>query len=175
MDCSLPGFWVHGIFQARTLERVAISFSRGSSPTKDWTWISCVAGRFFTNWGTRTLQNLDPLNVFSSQLVPTEPPATSPSQLHVFLQVRASLLESCLSLQLGGSSLLCNLSSLRDLTRIINLQFVQLFFLIGRVVTTTPKPFTHQTGGRKVAFFSMSLWTEIGTLCRLIERSGNNS
>ena len=31
MDCSLPGSSVHGILQARTLEWVAISFSRGSS------------------------------------------------------------------------------------------------------------------------------------------------
>ena len=31
MDCSLPGFSVHGIFQAKILEWVAISFSRGSS------------------------------------------------------------------------------------------------------------------------------------------------
>ena len=31
LDCSLPGCYVHGIFQARTLERVAVSFSRGSS------------------------------------------------------------------------------------------------------------------------------------------------
>ena len=31
MDCSLPGFSIHGIFQARILEWVAISFSRGSS------------------------------------------------------------------------------------------------------------------------------------------------
>ena len=31
MDCSLPGFSVHGILQARILEWVAISFSRGSS------------------------------------------------------------------------------------------------------------------------------------------------
>ena len=30
MDCSSPGFFVHGILQARTLEWVAISFSRGS-------------------------------------------------------------------------------------------------------------------------------------------------
>ena len=30
-DCSLPGSSVHGIFQARVLEWVAISFSRGSS------------------------------------------------------------------------------------------------------------------------------------------------
>ena len=35
MDCSLPGFSVHGIFQARVLEWVAISFSRGSSQPRD--------------------------------------------------------------------------------------------------------------------------------------------
>ena len=35
MNCSLPGSSVHGIFQARILEWVAILFSRGSSPTRD--------------------------------------------------------------------------------------------------------------------------------------------
>ena len=42
MDCSLPGFSVHGIFQARILEWVAISFSRRSSWPRDWTSVSCV-------------------------------------------------------------------------------------------------------------------------------------
>ena len=40
MDCSLPGFSVHGIFQARILEWVAVSFTRGSSRPRDWTQIS---------------------------------------------------------------------------------------------------------------------------------------
>ena len=31
MDCSLPSFSIHGIFQVTVLEKVAISFSRGSS------------------------------------------------------------------------------------------------------------------------------------------------
>ena len=53
MDCSPPGSSVHGIFQARVLEWVAISFSRGSSQPSDWTQVSCIAGRFFTNWATR--------------------------------------------------------------------------------------------------------------------------
>ena len=52
MDCSLPGFSVHGIFQARILEWVAIPFSRGSSQPRDWTWVSCTVGRFFTVWAT---------------------------------------------------------------------------------------------------------------------------
>ena len=47
MDCSLPSSSVHGILQARILEWVAISSSRGSSCPKDLTQISCIAGRFF--------------------------------------------------------------------------------------------------------------------------------
>ena len=39
---------VHGILQARTLEWVAISFSRRSSWPRNWTWVSRIAGRFFT-------------------------------------------------------------------------------------------------------------------------------
>ena len=42
MDCSLPGFSVHGILQARILEWVAMPFSRGSSRPKDGTWVSCI-------------------------------------------------------------------------------------------------------------------------------------
>ena len=43
MDCSLPGFSVHGVFQARILEWVAISSSRGSSWLRDQTCISYVS------------------------------------------------------------------------------------------------------------------------------------
>ena len=60
LDCSPPGSWVHGIFQARILEWVAISFSSGSSQSRDWTHISCVswtAGGFFTHWAVREAQN----------------------------------------------------------------------------------------------------------------------
>ena len=42
MDCNLPGSSVHGIFQARILECVAISFSRRSSQPRDWTHISFI-------------------------------------------------------------------------------------------------------------------------------------
>ena len=48
VDCSPPGFSVHGILQARILEWVAIFSSRGSSWPWDWTRASCTAGRFFT-------------------------------------------------------------------------------------------------------------------------------
>ena len=40
MDCSQPGSSVYGIFQARILEWVAISYSRGSSPSEDQTYVS---------------------------------------------------------------------------------------------------------------------------------------
>ena len=43
MDCSLPGSSVQGIFQARVLEWITISFSRGSSQARDQTSISCVS------------------------------------------------------------------------------------------------------------------------------------
>ena len=52
MDYSLQGSSDHGIFQARVLEWVAISFSRGSSRARDRTRVSHIAGRRFTIWAT---------------------------------------------------------------------------------------------------------------------------
>ena len=45
VDCSPPGFSIHGAFQARILEWFATSFSRGSSPPRDRTQVSRIAGR----------------------------------------------------------------------------------------------------------------------------------
>ena len=53
MDCSLPASSTHGIFQARILEWVAISFSRGSSRPRDRTQASHITGRHFTVWATK--------------------------------------------------------------------------------------------------------------------------
>ena len=61
--CSPPGFSVHGILQARTLEWVAISSSRGSSRPRDGICIPDLAGGFFA----------------------TEPPGTPPRCLFLFL------------------------------------------------------------------------------------------
>ena len=50
MDCSPPGYSVHGIFQAITLEWAAISFSGGYSQSRDHTpvsWSPALAGGFF--------------------------------------------------------------------------------------------------------------------------------
>ena len=48
VDWSLPGSSAHGILQARILEWVAMTFSRGSSRPSDQTQVSGTAGRFFT-------------------------------------------------------------------------------------------------------------------------------
>ena len=53
MDCSPPGSSVYEIFQAGILEWVALSFSRESSPPRDQTLVSHIAGRFFTVQTTR--------------------------------------------------------------------------------------------------------------------------
>ena len=57
MDCSLPGSSIHGILQARILEWIVISFSRGSSWPRDRIQVSVIAGRFFTIWATREAHN----------------------------------------------------------------------------------------------------------------------
>ena len=48
MDCRPPGSSVREILQARILEWIVILFSRGSFWSRDQTWVSCIAGRFFT-------------------------------------------------------------------------------------------------------------------------------
>ena len=65
MDPSLPGFSVHRIFQARILEWVAVSFSKGSSQLRDRTSISNIAGGFFT---TSTSWE-DPLDLYKNPSV----------------------------------------------------------------------------------------------------------
>ena len=71
MDCSVQGFSVHKILQARILQWVAIPFSRGSSRPRGRTQVSCIAGRFFTVWTTRGALIIGTAN-------PEVPPPTSP-------------------------------------------------------------------------------------------------
>ena len=53
MDCGLPGSSIYGISQARVLEWVAISFSRGSSQPRNRTSISCTGRQILYHWATR--------------------------------------------------------------------------------------------------------------------------
>ena len=64
MDCSLPGSSVYGISQARILEWVVISFSRGSSSSRDWTCISWTLDSLPLNY----LES--PFLLLSSSLIP---------------------------------------------------------------------------------------------------------
>ena len=50
VECSPPGFSVHGILQTRILERVAYPLSRQSSWSRVRIWVSHIAGRFFAIW-----------------------------------------------------------------------------------------------------------------------------
>ena len=63
-------YTVHGILQARILEWVASTFSRGSSLVRDWTQVSRIASRFFTSQATREAQgkwNTDTITVITAQ------------------------------------------------------------------------------------------------------------
>ena len=64
MDCSPPGSSVHGIFQARNLGWVAISFFRGSSWPRDGTWVSYN----FLHWQTDSLPR-KPNNLYAWSLM----------------------------------------------------------------------------------------------------------
>ena len=56
MDCSLPGSSVHGDSPGKNTGMVSLPFSRGYSQPRDQTQVSCIAGRFFTDWANREAQ-----------------------------------------------------------------------------------------------------------------------
>ena len=69
MDCNPPGSSVHGILQARILEWVAISFSRGSSQPRDRTRVSRIVGRrFILNYSVNNVGKDDPVLLFPGRL-----------------------------------------------------------------------------------------------------------
>ena len=81
MDCSLPGSSVNGILEARMLEWVAISFSRGSSWPRDWTQVSRIVGRRFTVWATREAHSLEGLKDWCKAEAPILWPTATKSWL----------------------------------------------------------------------------------------------
>ena len=68
MECSPPGFSVHGILQASIPQWVAIPFSKGSSWPWDWTWVCLIAGRSFTIWDSRETFSGDILVIYTRSL-----------------------------------------------------------------------------------------------------------
>ena len=87
MDCRLPGSSIHGIFQARVLEWVAIYFSRRSSQPRDPTQVSRIAGRSFTIWATREARScvygIFPRQEYWSGL-PFPSPSTPPKKKDIY-------------------------------------------------------------------------------------------
>ena len=83
LNCSLPGSSIRGIFQARILEWVAISFCRGSSLPRDWTRVSCILDRCFTVWATREVCDVKSVPKSSSFFV--SPPIALCAFLRSFL------------------------------------------------------------------------------------------
>ena len=89
MDCSPPGSSAHGILQARILEWVAISFSRGSSRPMDRTQVSRIAGRRFNLWATREAQP-----TLEKQFVAQRSLVKNPMDLNSFLSPSSSSISS---------------------------------------------------------------------------------
>ena len=80
MNCSQLGSSIHGILQARILEWFAMIFSRGSSQPRNWTWVSCIVGRFFTIWATREV-DLHTLLCLPGSSDSKNPPAMKETQV----------------------------------------------------------------------------------------------
>ena len=114
-DCSLPGSSVHGILQARILEWVAISFSRGSSRPRNRTRVTCIAGGFFADWAMREAHDMSRLTKFLRAL--RAPEWSSPGALHP-LSPKASV--STTSCAMG------HLASTRRLLKVNSSDWTQL-------------------------------------------------
>ena len=111
-DWSLAGTSVQAILQARILEWVAMPSSRGSSPARDQTQLSCVfciAGRFFIAEPSEKPDHFIPLliRINSLKVAMTMKTGRQNSILPVLLPIRAQ--KKCYQL------FLCNASSLANL------------------------------------------------------------
>ena len=65
--CDPMDYTVHGILQVRKMEWIAFTFPSGSSPPRDRTRVSCIAGRFFTRWAIREF-SIATYSLFSNSL-----------------------------------------------------------------------------------------------------------
>ena len=68
IDYSLPGTSIHGVFQAKILEWVAIFFSRRSFRPRDWTQVSHIVGRCFTVWATTSSRGMETFKIHNALL-----------------------------------------------------------------------------------------------------------
>ena len=86
VDCSLPGSSVHGIPQARILEWVAISSSRGSSWPRDWTFVSCIGRWILYHWATRKAHRNAILKIYNRMLSPFSVLSKLISSISIYLR-----------------------------------------------------------------------------------------
>ena len=82
VDCGPSGSSVHGVLQEIILEWVAISFSSRSSPPRNRTWVSCIAGRLFIISATREL-NYDHGRIQTDPLKLVKQLEKAPFEIHV--------------------------------------------------------------------------------------------
>ena len=104
MDHSPIGSSLYGILQARMLEWVVISSSRGSSQARNQTpvsWVSWITGGFFTHWATWEAPIISYASLFSFDLLLISKIATS----DVFLQISLDK-QRCLWNSMNLSSIL---------------------------------------------------------------------
>ena len=81
MDCSPLGSSVHGSLQARLLEWVAISSSRGSSRPRDWncvSYVSCISRQILYHWATWEARALYQREIYCNVVKPS-----SQTNIHV--------------------------------------------------------------------------------------------
>ena len=78
---------IHGILQARTLEWVAIPFSRESSQSRDQIWVSCIAGGFFIIWANNNNNKNEVAQLCLNLCDPTDCSLPS-SSIHAIFQAR---------------------------------------------------------------------------------------
>ena len=76
--CNPMDYIVHGILQARILERVAFPFSRRSSWPRNRARVFCTAGRFFANWAIRKAHPISQMILYNS--APQSPASTTHNQ-----------------------------------------------------------------------------------------------
>ena len=86
MDYSLPGSSVNKIIPARILEWAIISFSRGSSPPKDWTRVSCISCTAGFTYYVMVTTNCSSDDLTDSNGSEQTIPATAQRSIHLYQQ-----------------------------------------------------------------------------------------
>ena len=166
LNCSLPGSSVHGMFQARILERV--SFSRGSSPPRDWTQASCIGRWILYHWATWAShssagQSPDRLVLLRALRKKTR---LKENELVVFpfLKVSVSLISHtssvCLLISFKRYSLyLCGVSTPNARVRVQLLSRVQLFVTPWTVARQAPPWTVAHRAPLSMEFFRQEYWS----------------